>query len=405
MLSGAGRQDQRGASRARSTRPPAPRPGIRSASEKQKHAAACDAISRAGMRDGAASPRRAAACAAVRYARTLRCCCFSVATTVIIFSTKRAPSSLCVPKLPLRHRPPGRSDLSAAFFVGATPSTGTKVPNTPRRFRISRPVPSVFGTPQRLPTVHNRSTSRRSGVMEERKGARCQGALAPPRPPRQPLGCLRPQGVPPLLCAAPPAAPRCKGSQPMRPAHLPPPPRGPGGGTRALRPQDARAWLTPPCARHLAPTGPPPQQHRHAARHRPPPPGALVTLAPAGRSAVGHGLPMDVSAGCLHGRGDPRGRGRLRLAERAHPHGHPAQGVPPRPRRALGQALGPGTQRHRGVDVGPRGATGHASRPGHARRLATRRAGPLRPLLRGEHRLAGRHLPDLRPQRRGLVSR
>jgi hypothetical protein len=33
---------------------------IRSASENQNHAAACDSISRAGIRDGATSPRRAA---------------------------------------------------------------------------------------------------------------------------------------------------------------------------------------------------------------------------------------------------------------------------------------------------------------------------------------------------------
>src|SRR6266516_5789435 len=122
-----------------------------------------------GSRDGAASPHRAASHAAVRYSKTLRCCCFNVDTTVIILSTKREPSSLCVPKLPLRHSTPGRIDLSAVLLVGSTPSTCTNVHNASRRFRMSRHVPSVLGTPQRLPAYNNRSTSRRSGVMEERK--------------------------------------------------------------------------------------------------------------------------------------------------------------------------------------------------------------------------------------------
>jgi X-Pro dipeptidyl-peptidase (S15 family) len=67
---------------------------IRSGCENRNHAAACDFWSLLGSRDGAASPRKAASCAAVRYAKTLRCCCFNVATTVIMFATKREPSSL-----------------------------------------------------------------------------------------------------------------------------------------------------------------------------------------------------------------------------------------------------------------------------------------------------------------------
>src|SRR5215510_11014913 len=38
----------------------------------------------------------------------LRCCCLSVATTVIMASTNRDPSALWVPKLFLRHKTPGR---------------------------------------------------------------------------------------------------------------------------------------------------------------------------------------------------------------------------------------------------------------------------------------------------------
>src|SRR5215470_11878151 len=46
--------------------------------KKGNHAAACACGSLAGSRDGAASPHRAASHTAVRYAKTLRCCCFSV---------------------------------------------------------------------------------------------------------------------------------------------------------------------------------------------------------------------------------------------------------------------------------------------------------------------------------------
>src|SRR4030095_3724875 len=119
----------------------------RSGCENRNHAAACDFWALLGSRDGAASPRKAASCAAVRYSKTLRCCCFNVATTVIMFATKRQPPSLCVPKLPVRHSTPGRSALSAVLFVGSTPSTCTKVHNASRRFKISWQVPSVLATP------------------------------------------------------------------------------------------------------------------------------------------------------------------------------------------------------------------------------------------------------------------
>src|SRR2546426_7652679 len=68
--------------------------GNRSGCENRNYAAACDFWSLLGSRDGAASPRKAASCAAVRYSKTLRCCCFNVATTVIMLATKREPSSL-----------------------------------------------------------------------------------------------------------------------------------------------------------------------------------------------------------------------------------------------------------------------------------------------------------------------
>src|SRR5438093_10450818 len=91
-----------------------------------------------------------------------------------MLSTKREPSTLGVPKLPLRQRTPGRIDLSAVLLVGSTPSTGTNVHNASRRFRMSRHVPAVLGTPHRLPASKSRSTSRRSGLMEERKLDRCR---------------------------------------------------------------------------------------------------------------------------------------------------------------------------------------------------------------------------------------
>src|SRR6266542_5056933 len=122
----------------------------RSGCDNRNHAAACDFCSLAGSREGAASPRKAASHAVVRYSKTLCCCCFNVATTVIMLSTKREPSALCVPKLPLRQSTPGRIALSAVLFVGSTPATCTNVHNASRRFRMSRHVPAVWGTPHRL---------------------------------------------------------------------------------------------------------------------------------------------------------------------------------------------------------------------------------------------------------------
>jgi hypothetical protein len=75
-----------------------------------------------GSRDGAGSLQRAASQAAVTSSRTWRCCCFSVATTVIIVPTKQEPSGLWVPKLPLRQSTSGRMARSAALCVGSTPA-------------------------------------------------------------------------------------------------------------------------------------------------------------------------------------------------------------------------------------------------------------------------------------------
>src|SRR5216683_6977677 len=86
-----------------------------------------------------------------------------------MLSTKREPAALCVPKLPLRQSTPGRIALSAVLLVGSTPSTWTNVHNASRRFKMSWHVPAVLATPQRLPASNRRSTSRRSGVIEDRK--------------------------------------------------------------------------------------------------------------------------------------------------------------------------------------------------------------------------------------------
>src|SRR6266516_1701557 len=61
-----------------------------------------------------------------------------------MLSTKREPSALCVPKLPLRQSTPGRIALSAVLLVGSTPSTWTNVHNASRRFKISWHVPAVL---------------------------------------------------------------------------------------------------------------------------------------------------------------------------------------------------------------------------------------------------------------------
>ena len=140
----------------------------RSGCDNRNHAAACDFCAFAGSRAGAASPRRAASHAAVRSSKTWRDCCVNVDPTGIILATPRAPSALCVPQLPLRHRTPGRSDRAAGFWVGSTPSPCTHVHSASRRFRMSRHVPAVLGPPHRLPAAKRRATSRRSGLMEER---------------------------------------------------------------------------------------------------------------------------------------------------------------------------------------------------------------------------------------------
>ena len=74
-------------------------------------------------------------------------------------------AALWVPKLPLRHKTPGRIARSAGLFVGATPAECTKVHKAWRSLRISRHMPSVFGTPHVLPASSSRSTSRRTGLM------------------------------------------------------------------------------------------------------------------------------------------------------------------------------------------------------------------------------------------------
>src|SRR5260370_1391628 len=65
----------------------------------------------------------------------------------------------------LAHSSTGRIDPPAVLLVGSTPSTCTNVHNASRRFRMSRHVPAVLGTPHRLPASKSRSTSRRSGLM------------------------------------------------------------------------------------------------------------------------------------------------------------------------------------------------------------------------------------------------
>ena len=159
--------------------------GNRSGCENGAYTLACSPLLYTGIREGAVSPRRAASHTAVRYPRTLRFCCFNVITTVIMCSTKREPSLLCVPKLPLRHSTPGRIDHSAALLVGSTPSTCTNVHNASRRFRTQR--------------THIGAKTRPF-----------QRAFAYPMPPRKHLMRLRQHGVTDLLGAASAAAHRFK---------------------------------------------------------------------------------------------------------------------------------------------------------------------------------------------------
>ena len=97
-------------------------------------------------------PMHAAWHASVIYARTLRCWCLSVATTVIIASTNRDPWALCVPKLPLRHRTPGRI-ARLQSMEGSLPSP--LLQNRACHFcgtRLLSDVPSVIGI---RPTVND----------------------------------------------------------------------------------------------------------------------------------------------------------------------------------------------------------------------------------------------------------
>src|SRR5215471_18320584 len=175
----------------------------RSGCENRNHAAACDFWALLGSSDGAASPRKAASCAAVRYSKTLRCCCFNVATTVIRFATKRAPSSLCVPTLPLRHSTPGRSARSAVVCVGATPSTCTKVHNAARRCTISWQVPSVLAPPTASPLL--RAAPPRSAVASSRSEQSSASTS-----PRAPDATMQTSGAP---------APARRRPSPRRPRH------------------------------------------------------------------------------------------------------------------------------------------------------------------------------------------
>src|SRR5512145_2352884 len=130
----------------------------------------------------------------------------------------------------------------------------------------------------------------------------------------------------------------------------------------------------------------------------------LAPLTPTGLVEMRHALRFDVVTRLLHRLGDHRRRGLLGLADCAHTHRYPEQLVQHLLGRALGQAIGPGTQRYRGVDTGAIGATGNACGPGKARRLATLQARQLMPLVLGDHWLDGRHLDYLMTKRRGILS-
>jgi len=109
--------------------------------------------------------------AAVIESRTSRCCCLSVATTVLLVATTRAPGLLCVPKRPVRPRTPGRRARSAAVLVGALPSTRTQGHNASARVRPSRQPPAGWATLPVWPALRHRATAHRTGRSALRHAA------------------------------------------------------------------------------------------------------------------------------------------------------------------------------------------------------------------------------------------
>jgi hypothetical protein len=60
---------------------------------------------------------------------TLRPCCFSIADTVRIRSTKRLPSGLCIPKIDFLQMTTWRMARSASLLVGSIPFDADEGPH------------------------------------------------------------------------------------------------------------------------------------------------------------------------------------------------------------------------------------------------------------------------------------
>jgi len=94
-----------------------------------------------------------------------------VATTGLIASTQRDPSARWVPKLPVRHKPPGRIARAAVVLVGSTPAIRTNVHRAADPLRIARHLPAVCATPQGCPALRRRAPWRRMGRILLRNSA------------------------------------------------------------------------------------------------------------------------------------------------------------------------------------------------------------------------------------------
>src|SRR5687767_12089082 len=168
-----------------------------------------------------------------------------------MLSTKREPSLLWVPKLPLRRCTPGRMARSAVLFVGSTPSTCTKVHNASRRLRISPAGPLGFGHPTlatRFQQAFHLAAKRRHIGTKRRS---FQGAVAHPMPPAKHLVRLLEQGITNRLGDPAAASNRFEIPQQMRPAQLTPPHRIPVVRAIAIRGQNTGKALTQELASHL----------------------------------------------------------------------------------------------------------------------------------------------------------
>jgi len=255
-----------------------------------------------------------------------------------MLATKREPAALCVPKLPLRQRPPGRIARSAVCLVGSPPSTCPKVPKAARRCRMSRHVPAILGPPQRLPTAKRRALSRAAGAWRSETPRVCRGPHAPAAPRAT-------SGAPARRRQSPPRTRPGRAARRTPAVSAPPRAAATAPGTRCMPSSD----LSPRCPHSARPPVPrPPTPHVPAAPPtRSPNSGPPPLTRPAGLIAGGHRGGVYGSAGGLPGRGARLWRGRLQGADGPHAPRPAAPLLQRRRRRARRPARGPGAHTSR----------------------------------------------------------